>query len=133
MATYDMTKEMTGIIEITHETVEGLRKRLNLYQHGEGMEAWNRREQNKITMELNTVTYRNKKAIERAAYENKIENGVATWKRYEGEWCVLINNGKLTKDTVVKVTRKDGSISEAVIKYAKVAIESGTIYSVATI
>ena len=72
-------------------------------------------------------------AERKAVYENKIKNGVATWRMDGGKWFVLISGDELSCDTEVMVERRDGSTSIVRIIGIERSTEEGTLYRIQNI
>ena len=116
MAMYNMSKEIREIAELTGKPEEQVAEELDMKVVSGEWTAYNRREEHRVKVALADARRSAAKEKAKREFEQKLAKGAAVWRKISGEWLVQVTGREVKKGEIIKVERRDGSISEELVK-----------------
>lgn len=116
MAMYNMSKEVREIAEITGKSEDLVAQELGIGKVGDEWTAWNRREEWRVKSALTEAKEKAAKERAKQELEQKLAKGAAVWRKISGEWLVQVTGREVREGDIIKVEKRDGSISEELVK-----------------
>ena len=116
MAMYNMSKEIREIAELTGKSEEQVAEELDMKVVSGEWTAYNRREEHRVKVALADAKRSAAKEKAKRDFEQKLAKGAAVWRKISGEWLVQVTGREVKEGEIIKVERRDGSISEELVK-----------------
>jgi len=113
---YNMSKEIKEIAELTGRSEEQVAKELDMKVVSGEWTAYNRREEHGVKVALADARRSAAKEKAKREFEQKLAKGAAVWRKISGEWLVQVTGREVKEGRIIKVERRDGSISEELVK-----------------
>ena len=130
MATYNMTKEIREIAALTGKEEKAVGEELGINLLGDEWTAWNRSEERRVKNALAEAKDAVAREDAKRALEQKLEKGACIWRKISGEWLVQVTGQEVEVGDMVKVERKDGTVSDELVKTIVATTDEGTFVRV---
>ena len=117
MASYNMSKEIKELATLKGMTEEAVAKSFGLTYTWDQWTAWNRGEQYKVTSALADARDAKKAAENKAAFEKKLSEGAAVWRKVGGDWLVQVTGREVAVGDLIEVERRSGEKSKQTVKH----------------
>jgi len=130
MATYNTTKEIREIAALTGKEEKAIGEELGIDLLGDEWTAWNRSEERRVKNALAEAKDAVAREDAKRALEQKLEKGACIWRKISGEWLVQVTGQEVEVGDMVKVERKDGTVSDELVKTIVATTDEGTFVRV---
>jgi len=130
MATYSMNEEIREIAALTGKEEKAVGEELRIRLLGDEWTAWNRSEERRVKNALADAKDALAREDAKKALEQKLEKGACIWRKVSGEWLVQVTGQDVEVGDIIKVERRDGTVSDELVKTIVATTDEGTFVRV---
>ncbi len=130
MASYNMNEEIKEIAALTGKEEKAVGGELRIRLLGDGWTAWNRSEEKGVKRALADARDAVAREDAKRALAQKLEKGACIWRKVSGEWLVQVTGQEVEVGDMIKVERKDGTVSDELVSAIVATTEEGVFVRV---
>ncbi len=130
MASYNMNEEIKEIAALTGKEDKAVGEELRIRLLGDGWTAWNRSEEKGVKRALADARDAVAREDAKRALAQKLEKGACIWRKVSGEWLVQVTGQEVEVGDMIKVERKDGTVSDELVSAIVATTEEGVFVKV---
>lgn len=130
MASYNMNEEIKEIAALTGKEEKAVGEELRIRLLGDGWTAWNRSEEKGVKRALADARDAVAREDAKRALAQKLEKGACIWRKVSGEWLVQVTGQEVEVGDMIKVERKDGTVSDELVSAIVATTEEGVFVRV---
>jgi hypothetical protein len=130
MASYNMNEEIKEIAALTGKEEKAVGEELRIRLLGDGWTAWNRSEEKGVKRALADTRDAVAREDAKRALAQKLEKGACIWRKVSGEWLVQVTGQEVEVGDMIRVERKDGTVSDELVSAIVATTEEGVFVRV---